>query len=87
MFNFHRQPIQEGKNNFLFTLKVIHSKLAEVNLNPEKLLLTKWTAVNPEQKKKHFLVVRVINPETDKHKIEEVEMEAVIDVTSLFRAG
>lgn len=49
-----------------------------MNLNPEKLMLTKWTAVNPEAKEKHFLVIRVINPETQRHKIEEVEMEAVL---------
>ena len=29
-------------------------------LNPKKLLLTKWTAVNPLDKQKHFLVSRVI---------------------------
>ena len=32
-------------------------------LNPKKLLLTKWTAVNPLDKQKHFLVSRVIQPE------------------------
>ncbi len=32
-------------------------------LNPKKLLLTKWTAVTPIAKQKHFLVSRVIQPE------------------------
>jgi hypothetical protein len=32
-------------------------------LNPKKLLLTKWTAVKPVPKQKHFLVSRVIEPE------------------------
>lgn len=64
--------------NFLFARRPIHSKLDHVNLNPEKLLLSKWTTVNPQAKEKHFLVVRVINPETERHKIEEVEMEAVM---------
>lgn len=50
----------------------------EPKLNPEKLHLTKWTAVDPELKEKHFLVARVINPETQRHKIEEVVMEAVL---------
>jgi tryptophan-rich hypothetical protein len=48
------------------------------HLNPEKLLLRKWTAVEPRDKEKHFLVVRVINPEAPTHKIQEVEMEAVM---------
>ncbi len=47
-------------------------------LNPQKLLMSKWTAVNPLEKEKHFLVARVINPEAPKHKIQEVEMEAVM---------
>jgi tryptophan-rich hypothetical protein len=47
-------------------------------LNPQKLLLSKWTAVEPRDKEKHFLVARVINPEAPKHKIQEIEMEAVI---------
>ena len=34
-------------------------------LNPKKLLLTKWTAVKPVAKQKHFLVSRVIQPELD----------------------
>ena len=32
-------------------------------LNPKKLLLTKWTAVNPTHREKHFLVTKVIVPE------------------------
>jgi len=51
---------------------------ADQPLNPKKLLLSKWTAVNARDKEKHFLVARVINPEAPKHKIQEVEMEAVM---------
>jgi hypothetical protein len=47
-------------------------------LNPQKLLLSKWTAVEVCDKEKHFLVVRIINPEAPRHKIQEVEMEAVM---------
>ena len=47
-------------------------------LNPKKLLLSKWTAVNPRDKEKHFLVTRVINPEASSHHIELVELEAVL---------
>lgn len=49
-----------------------------MNLNPQKLLLSKWTAVKPRDSEKHFLVVRVLNPESARHKIHEVELEAVM---------
>jgi tryptophan-rich hypothetical protein len=48
-------------------------------LNPKKLLLTKWTAVKPLQKRKHFLVSKVIHPELPEAAIEFVEIEAVFD--------
>ena len=46
-------------------------------LNPKKLLLTKWTAVAPVAKQKHFLVSRVIQPDLPTDPIEFVEIEAV----------
>jgi len=46
-------------------------------LNPKKLLLTKWTAVKPVAKQKHFLVSRVIQPELPTDPIELVEIEAM----------
>jgi len=46
-------------------------------LNPKKLRLTKWTAVAPVAKQKHFLVSRVIQPELPTDPIELVEIEAV----------
>ena len=46
-------------------------------LNPKKLLLTKWTAVTPVAKQKHFLVSRVIRHESPTEPIEFVEIEAV----------
>ena len=46
-------------------------------LNPKKLLLTKWTAVKPVAKQKHFLVSRVIQPDLPTDPIELVEIEAV----------
>jgi tryptophan-rich hypothetical protein len=48
-------------------------------LSPKKLLLTKWTAVNPNSKRKHFLVSKVILPDLPEQAIEYVELEAVID--------
>lgn len=46
-------------------------------LNPKKLLLTKWTALTPVAKQKHFLVSRVIQPDLPTDPIELVEIEAV----------
>lgn len=46
-------------------------------ISPKKLLLSKWTAVKPIAKQKHFLVSKVILPEPPDEKIEFVEIEAV----------
>ena len=46
-------------------------------LNLKKLLLTKWTAVKPVAKQKHFLVSRVIQPEMPTDPIESMEIESV----------
>ncbi len=47
-------------------------------LNPKKLLLSKWTAVVPVAKQKHFMVSRVIQPVLPTDPIELVEIEAVL---------
>lgn len=46
-------------------------------LHPKKLLLTKWTAVQPQAKDKHFLVTGVITPEPPEVEIQGVEIEAL----------
>ena len=46
-------------------------------LSPKKLLLTKWTAVKPRHREKHFVVMRVIEPEPPSVRIEQVELQAV----------
>ena len=46
-------------------------------LSPKKLLLTKWTAVTPRHREKHFVVLRVIEPEPPSMRVEQVELEAV----------
>ena len=51
-------------------------------LNPKKLLLTKWTAVRPVAKQKHFLVSRVIQPTQPEDPIESVEIESVFSKAS-----
>lgn len=51
-------------------------------LNPKKLRLTKWTAVKPIDKQKHFLVSRVIQPEVETDAVEFVEIESVFSKTT-----
>ncbi|MDY7545668.1 TIGR02450 family Trp-rich protein [Glaciimonas sp. CA11.2] len=50
---------------------------ASRQLNPKKLLLSKWTATSPSNKEKHFLVTQVVSPEPPAAEIDLVEMEAV----------
>ena len=47
-------------------------------LNPEKLRLSKWTAVNPRDREKHFLVTRVIKPKSPAHRMAQAVLEAVL---------
>ena len=52
--------------------------MASMNrIHPKKLLLTKWTAVAPQHKDKHFLVTKVVPPEVLGEAVEWVEIEAV----------
>ena len=46
-------------------------------IQPAKLLLSKWTAVAPRNREKHFLVTRVIVPENPDAPTEWVDLEAV----------
>jgi tryptophan-rich hypothetical protein len=50
-------------------------------LHPKTLLLSKWTAVAPVAKNKHFLVSKVIAVEPPLQGIEAVELEAVFSKT------
>jgi tryptophan-rich hypothetical protein len=47
-------------------------------IHPKKLLLSKWTAVTPVNKEKHFMVIKVIDPELEGGPIEQVVIEAVM---------
>ena len=49
---------------------------AALRLNAKKLLLTKWTAAKPQNKEKHFIVTRLIEPEVPDAQIEMIELEA-----------
>ncbi|MFI3137734.1 MAG: TIGR02450 family Trp-rich protein [Methylococcaceae bacterium] len=48
-------------------------------INPNKLLLSKWTAVHPKQKERHFIVTKLIRAETPLAEIIACELEAVIN--------
>jgi tryptophan-rich hypothetical protein len=47
-------------------------------LNPKKLLLSKWTAVHPHNKEKHFLIVQIPNDSTPLIDRDLVVLEAVM---------
>lgn len=47
-------------------------------LNPRKLLLSKWTALHPQHKEKHFIVSKLLIPEGDlAQTFELIELEAI----------
>lgn len=45
-------------------------------INPEKLLLSKWTALNPKNKERHFIVTHLIRDPDE--IITACELEAII---------
>lgn len=54
------------------------SHRSQRRLNPRKLLLSKWTAVSPQQQEKHFIVTQVVEPDTPEAPIESVVLQAVM---------
>ncbi|WP_417538079.1 TIGR02450 family Trp-rich protein [Marinomonas sp.] len=46
-------------------------------INPNKLLLSKWTSTSPQQKEKHFIVSQLIRDE--ENIVIECILEAVIN--------
>ncbi len=46
-------------------------------LSPDKLLLSKWTAVDPVDREKHFIVTRLIAQEAPAQGIAMVQLEAL----------
>jgi tryptophan-rich hypothetical protein len=46
-------------------------------VSPKKLLNSKWTAVKPTNKEKHFMVTKLVTPETLGQAIEFIELQAV----------
>ena len=52
--------------------------LKQNRVHPKKLLLSKWTAVKPTHKEKHFWVNKVIEPELIGQPVIEIELEAAM---------
>ncbi|MEI8297837.1 MAG: TIGR02450 family Trp-rich protein [Pseudomonadota bacterium] len=52
--------------------------IAVTPVGPKKLLNSKWTAVQPLNREKHFLVTRLIEPDPPEGPLEQVEIEAVM---------
>ena len=48
-------------------------------INPKKLLLSKWSAVNPEKKERHFIVSELIRDENE--VIIACKLESVLSKT------
>lgn len=46
-------------------------------VNPKKLRHSKWTAVIPVNKEKHFIVTQLVLPTTEEEAVSLVEIEAV----------
>ena len=45
-------------------------------INPQKLLLSKWTATHPQNREKHFLVTELFRDEEG--TVLEIELQAVL---------
>lgn len=45
-------------------------------INPDKLLLSKWTAVHPQNREKHFLVTELFRDEEG--LVVDVELQAAL---------
>lgn len=51
---------------------------ARRRLNPAKLRLSKWTAVSPRDREKHFLVTDLVLPDDPSQPVTEVMLQAVL---------
>ena len=54
-----------------------HNAPAKHQLNPRKLLLSKWTAVLPQNREKHFLVTELFCDEEG--TVLQIELQAVLN--------
>lgn len=45
-------------------------------INPQKLLLSKWTATTPRNREKHFMVTQLVRDEEG--QVLQIELQAVL---------
>jgi tryptophan-rich hypothetical protein len=68
-------PVSTGMNP---KTRTSQNRAPAVNrFNPRKLLLSKWTAVQVENREKHFIVTKLIEPEPPAERPELIELQAV----------
>lgn len=48
-----------------------------LRLNPKKLLRSKWTAAQPRNKEKHFIITKLVEPALPLQPIQSIELEAL----------
>ncbi|WP_342356103.1 TIGR02450 family Trp-rich protein [Marinomonas primoryensis] len=58
-------------------LRLRDYKIHMHQINPNKLLLSKWTSTSPQYKEKHFIVTKLIRDEEE--TVIECVLEAVIN--------
>jgi tryptophan-rich hypothetical protein len=46
-------------------------------VNVKKLIKSKWTAVTPSNKEKHFIVVKILIAELATYPVELIQIEAI----------
>ena len=63
--------VQRAAIHYYQKTEVIMTK----KLNPNKLLLSKWTATRPKNKEKHFIVTELIRDEDE--QVTDIILEAV----------
>ena len=57
---------------------MLKPKLKTASINPKKLLMSKWSAVTPVNKEKHYIVTNLIQPTLPLLPITHIEIEAVL---------
>lgn len=65
------------QHSFMENHILIKPKLNRRVINPRKLLKSKWTAITPSNKEKHFIVTKIILPDLPEMPIEFIELEAI----------
>ena len=51
-------------------------------VNPKKLINSKWTAVKPANKEKHFIVTQLLLPEQTDQPVSFIVLEAIFSKRS-----